>query len=64
MEIARRTDTLFTDDVIAEIYQQAKGIPRLINTLCYECLLEIYQQQKNVVDLPTLEKVLCQYDNW
>jgi type II secretory pathway predicted ATPase ExeA len=64
LEMAGRTDTLFTDDVIAEIYQQAKGIPRLINTLCYECLLDIYQRQKNVVDMPTLEKVLCQYDNW
>jgi type II secretory pathway predicted ATPase ExeA len=64
LEIAGRTDMLFTDDVIAEIYQQAKGIPRLINTLCYECLLDIYRQQKNVVDMPTLEKVLCQYENW
>jgi general secretion pathway protein A len=64
LEIAGRTDTLFTDDVIVEIYQQAKGIPRLVNTLCYECLLDIYQQQKNVVDMPTLEKVLCQYENW
>ena len=64
LEVAGRTDTLFTDDVIAEIYQQAKGMPRLINTLCYECLLEIYRQQKNVVDIPTLERVLCQYDTW
>lgn len=64
LEIAGHPDTLFTDDVIAEIYQQAKGIPRLINTLCYECLLDIYHQQKRVVDTPTLEKVLCQYDNW
>ncbi|MDZ7362000.1 MAG: AAA family ATPase [candidate division KSB1 bacterium] len=29
LEIAGRTDMLFTDDVIAEIYQQAKGIPRV-----------------------------------
>jgi len=64
LEVAGRTDMLFTDEVITEIYQQAKGIPRLINTLCYECLLEIYQQHKNLVDMPTLEKVLCQYDNW
>jgi type II secretory pathway predicted ATPase ExeA len=64
LEIAGRTDTLFSDDVITEIYQQAKGIPRLINTLCYDCLLDIYHQQKNVADMPTLEKVLCQYDNW
>jgi len=52
--------------VIAEIYQQAKGIPRLINPALwdYEYLLDIYRQQKNIVDMPTLEKVLCQYDNW
>jgi type II secretory pathway predicted ATPase ExeA len=64
LEVAGRADTLFTDDVITEIYQHAKGIPRLINTLSYECLLDIYRQQKNVVDMPTLEKVLCQYENW
>lgn len=62
LEVAGRTAPLFTDDVIAEIYQQAKGLPRLINTLCYECLWEIYAQNKNLVDLPTLEKVLCRLD--
>lgn len=62
LEVAGRTAALFTDDVIAEIYQQAKGLPRLINTLCYECLWEIYEQNKNLVDMPTLEKVLCRLD--
>jgi len=62
LEIAGRTDELFTDDVIAEIYHQAKGLPRLINTLCYQCLLEIYWQGKNIVDLPTIEKVLCNFE--
>jgi len=63
LEVAGRTAALFTDDVIAEIYQQAKGLPRLINTLCYECLWEIYEQNKNLVDMPTLEKVLCRLDD-
>jgi type II secretory pathway predicted ATPase ExeA len=63
LEVAGRTAALFTDDVIAEIYQQAKGLPRLINTLCYECLWETYEQNKNLVDMPTLEKVLCRLDN-
>jgi len=31
LNVAGRTAPLFTDDVIAEIYQQAKGLPRLIN---------------------------------
>jgi len=62
LAIAGRTDELFTDDVIAEIYHQAKGLPRLINTLCYQCLFEIYLQSKNIVDIPTIEQVLCNYE--
>jgi general secretion pathway protein A len=62
LAIAGRTDPLFSDEVIDEIFQQAKGIPRLINNLCYACLLEIYQQNKSVVDTQTLEKILIQWD--
>jgi type II secretory pathway predicted ATPase ExeA len=62
LAIAGRTDPLFTDDVITEIYHYAKGLPRVINTLCYDCLWEIYELQKSLVDLPTLERVLCRYD--
>ncbi|GBE28095.1 hypothetical protein BMS3Bbin03_02031 [bacterium BMS3Bbin03] len=59
---AGRTDDLFTDDVINEIFQQAKGVPRVINNLCYDCLMEIYLQNKNIVDIPTLENVLMKWD--
>jgi len=62
LAIAGRTDVLFSDEVIEEIFQQAKGIPRVINNLCYACLLEIYQQNKSIVDTPTLERVLIQWD--
>jgi type II secretory pathway predicted ATPase ExeA len=62
LTIAGKTDSLFTDDVIDEIFQQAKGIPRVINNLCYACLNEICQQQKNIVDIPTLEKILLLWD--
>lgn len=62
LAIAGRTDPLFSDEVIEDIFQHAKGIPRVINNLCYACLLEIYQQNKNLVDTPTLEKVLIQWD--
>jgi general secretion pathway protein A len=62
LAIAGRTDPLFSDEVIEEIFQQAKGIPRLINNFCYSCLLEIYQQNKSVVDTQTLEKILIQWD--
>lgn len=59
---AGRTATIFSDAVIDEIYQHAKGIPRIINTLCYDCLLEIAQDNKNLVELPILEKVLIRWD--
>ena len=62
LAIAGRTDPLFSDEVTEEIFQQAKGIPRVINNLCYACLSEIYQQNKSIVDTPTLEKVLIQWD--
>jgi len=62
LAIAGRTDPLFSDEVIEEIFQQAKGIPRVMNNLCYACLAEIYQQNKSIVDTPTLEKVLLQWD--
>ena len=62
LAVAGRTDPLFTDDAIIEIFQQAKGVPRLINNLCYDCLMEIYQQNKNIVDTPTLEKILLKWE--
>ena len=62
LSVAGRTDAIFSDEVISEIFQQAKGIPRVINKLCYDCLHQIYCENKNIVDLPTLEKVLMQWD--
>ena len=62
LAIAGRTDPLFSDEVMEEIFQQSKGIPRVINNLGYACLVEIYQQNKSIVDTPTLEKVLIQWD--
>ena len=62
LNVAGRSDDLFTDDVIHEIFQQAKGVPRVINNLGYECLMEIYLQNKNIVDMPVLEKILLKYD--
>jgi len=64
LSVAGRTDTLFSDDVIEEIFQQAKGIPRVINNLCYASLIDIYQNNKNIVDMPTIEKILLQWDGF
>lgn len=61
LNIAGRSDPLFSDDVVQEIFQQAKGIPRVLNNLCYDCLIEIHRQNKNVVDTATLESVLIRW---
>jgi type II secretory pathway predicted ATPase ExeA len=55
---AGRTDHIFSDNVCLDIYQHARGLPRVINTLALNCLWEICRQNKNVVDPPILEKVL------
>jgi len=60
LTLAGKTDVIFKDDVVEEIFQQAGGIPRVINNLCYSCLLEIYRPNKNIVDMPSLEQVLLQ----
>jgi general secretion pathway protein A len=61
LKVAGRTDSIFSDDAVSEIYQQAKGIPRVINNLCYDCLIDIYREGKNVVDTATLERVLLKW---
>jgi type II secretory pathway predicted ATPase ExeA len=63
LDAAGHAGDIFSDDVISEIFQQARGLPRLINTLCYQCLFEIYTQNKDFVDVATLEKVLCDFDS-
>jgi len=60
--VAGRTDEIFTDDVINEIFQQAKGAPRVINNLCYACLIDISEQNKNIVDMPTMEKIMIKLE--
>lgn len=62
LEMAGRTDHLFSDDVMQDIYQHARGLPRLINSLGYECLLETFLQKKNIVDTAILEKVMLNYE--
>lgn len=62
LQIAGRSDCLFPNEVITEIFQQAQGIPRVINKLAYDCLLEIFQQNKNLVSQDILETVLVKWD--
>jgi len=62
LEIAGRTDAIFAEQTIADIYQYARGLPRLINAICFERLLEIFIQNKQIVDGYILQKVITSSD--
>ena len=50
LRIAGTTDALFTEKAIKEIYINSGGMPRLINILCDNALLNGYALDKKVVD--------------
>ncbi len=46
---AGREDPLFEQGAIDLAFQYSRGIPRVINTICNNCLLESHLQHKRVV---------------
>ena len=49
---------LFEPAAYKAIYRYAKGIPRMINTICDNALLEAYIAKKDVVDKELMEEVI------
>ena len=41
---------VFDDDVVPLIHRYAAGVPRLINTICDNCLFEAYLRKMKMVD--------------
>jgi type II secretory pathway predicted ATPase ExeA len=50
MRVAGGKDDIFTENALVEVFQFSKGIPRLINTICDNALLEGYLTRKNQLD--------------
>ena len=50
LQVAGARRMLFTGDTIPAIHRFAGGVPRLINTLCDNCLFETYLQKQPAVD--------------
>lgn len=50
LQLAGRTDTLFSDDAVKAIHTQARGLPRAINRLAITALLTAYATGKTIVD--------------
>lgn len=50
LELAGRSDTLFSDDAIALIHQTSRGYPRMVNNLAIQALLAAYAAGHAIVD--------------
>jgi general secretion pathway protein A len=52
----------FTDDAVALIASQSRGVPREINALCFNALSLGYALRKRIIDSRLMEEVLCDMD--
>jgi type II secretory pathway predicted ATPase ExeA len=50
LTLCGRSDTLFSDDAIALIYQVARGLPRAVNNLATQALVAAFSLGKAIVD--------------
>lgn len=57
LHIAGCDGELFTDTALTAVYRYSKGIPRLINTICDNALLEGFLVKKKVVDENIIDDV-------
>lgn len=52
-----RTSAVFTPDAIEAIHYFSMGIPRLINTICENCLISGYSRQAKQITMQTVREV-------
>jgi len=57
LQVAGAKRMLFAADTVPAIHRFAGGVPRLINTLCDNCLFETYLQKQTFVDLKIVHSV-------
>ncbi|KKK94780.1 hypothetical protein LCGC14_2679400 [marine sediment metagenome] len=57
MKIAGSMTQLFTDDAVIELWKYSKGLPRLINTICDNALLEGFLVKAQAIDANIIKTV-------
>ena len=57
MKIAGSNRKVFPDELIGSIHSYSGGVPRLINTICDNCLLESFLSKEDEVTDATLDRV-------
>ena len=50
LNLAGRSDTLFSDDATTLIHQTSRGYPRAVNNLALQSLIAAYAATKSIVD--------------
>ena len=52
---------IFTEASLRKIYKETRGILRLTNRLCTECLLDAVSRKQELVDEDSAERVIDDY---
>ena len=50
LTVANSTAAIFTDSVLAKIYQTSNGVPRKINNICNSLLLQASITEQKIID--------------
>ena len=61
LHIAGSDDGLFTTEALRAVHSFSRGIPRIINTLCDNALLEGYLTKRNRIDKDIVEEVAADF---
>jgi hypothetical protein len=54
---APQPEILFPSETVARVYRHSRGIPRLINTICENALINAYARQVHTVTSDVIDEV-------
>lgn len=60
LQKAGGTHMFFSDDAIKAIYVHSNGIPRLINALCTDCLVDAVTKEQHTIDATNVARVIAE----
>jgi type II secretory pathway predicted ATPase ExeA len=62
LQLAGRSDTLFSDDALARIHQAARGLPRAVNNLARQALVAAFANRSAIVDDKAARQAVSELD--
>ena len=55
------TYMFFSEDAIKAIYLHSKGIPRIINSICTDCLVDAMTREQHTIDGTNVARVISEH---